>query len=73
MFGTDDKSYGECFAYGDDGFKCDWPSDKLHIEGARKFRCLTLFNAYTINGAHKVEIGGPIHSVGNITAVPSEG
>lgn len=72
LFGVDDKSYGECFAYGNEWFKCDWPKNTMHMEGYRKFRCLTAFDAFPINQAHKKEIGARSSGASNMTAVSWE-
>ena len=55
LYGTDGNTYGECFAYGDHVWSCDWPIYHTHLMGYRKFRCLTDVGAKAINQAFKNE------------------
>jgi hypothetical protein len=58
MYGTDGKTHGSCFAYGDHHFDCDWSFDGRirQTGGWRKFRCLTDLDADRINDAARKEI-----------------
>ena len=63
LYGVDDKEHGECFAYGDHEWTCQWPDIKVTMNGKRKFRCLTQVDANTINFAFKSE--GIMETEGN--------
>ncbi|KAF9737579.1 hypothetical protein PMIN01_05358 [Paraphaeosphaeria minitans] len=65
LYGTDGKSYGECFAWGNYNWDCKWPDKNLAGKGYRKFRCLTNVGANTISDAFKKEGGKILAEIGN--------
>lgn len=69
LYGTDGSSYGECFAWGDYNWDCQWPGDNIAVKGYRKFRCLTSVDANTINTAYHNEGGRPGFALANGTVV----
>lgn len=68
LYGTDGNSYGSCFAYGGFSWSYDWPEYKVHLDGYRKFRCLTEVDADTINAAANKEGASAGDASGNTTA-----
>ncbi|KAF1970733.1 hypothetical protein BU23DRAFT_570413 [Bimuria novae-zelandiae CBS 107.79] len=55
LLGTDNKQYGECFAYEGHAFSCKYPDVHIQLDGQRKFRCFAQINANDINNAYKNE------------------
>ncbi|KAL1605244.1 hypothetical protein SLS60_004788 [Paraconiothyrium brasiliense] len=69
LYGTDGKSYGDCFAWGDYNWDCQWPNEHLAAKGYRKFRCITDVDANTINDEYKKEGGRALAVASNTTLV----
>lgn len=56
IYDTDGYLHGSCFPEGGFSWTYDWPEyHNAHLEGNRKFRCLTEFSAYDINFATNKE------------------